>query len=91
MGNTDFQSIFAWIPSIFKVSDDGLDVTIQAYINGLGPRDEYENLYRLIERVFLVALPHFEWTLRTAIERRIPSSGSFYFIVRFFMLCSSNE
>jgi hypothetical protein len=57
------MSKHSWIPSIFHVSDDGLDVRIKSYINGLGPRDRFPILYALIEKVFLLALPHFERTL----------------------------
>jgi hypothetical protein len=62
---TEFESLgleskYSWIPSTFRVSDDGLDVRIESYINGLGSRDQYPLLYRLIEKTFLLALPHFE-------------------------------
>lgn len=40
-----------------------MDVHIQSYINGLGTREEYPDLYRVIEKVFLLVLPHFERTL----------------------------
>ncbi|KAL4255807.1 Protein of unknown function DUF4246 [Pleurotus pulmonarius] len=58
----EFASRFAWIPSIFHVSDDGRDVHIESYINGLGPRERHSDLYRLIEKVFLVVLPQLERT-----------------------------
>lgn len=58
-----FTSKYAWIPSRFHISDDGMDVHIQSYINGLGTREEYPDLYRVIEKVFLLVLPHFERTL----------------------------
>lgn len=73
--DTEYESTFAWIPSIFKVSEDGLDVRIESYINGLGPRKNYETLYRLIERAFLIALPHLERSLTTPIKREVSSSG----------------
>jgi hypothetical protein len=57
------RSEYAWVPSIFRVSDDGTDVQIKSYINGLGPREDFPILYRLIEKVFLLALPHLERTL----------------------------
>jgi hypothetical protein len=62
--NLLFESQYAWIPSVFQISDDGTDVHIQSYINGLGTRDKFPTLYRLIEKVFLVVLPHFEQTLQ---------------------------
>ncbi|KAF4566608.1 hypothetical protein EYR36_012039 [Pleurotus pulmonarius] len=46
-----FESRYAWIPSIFHISEDGLDVSIKSYINGLGPRERYPDLYRLIEKL----------------------------------------
>ncbi|KAJ3767263.1 hypothetical protein FB446DRAFT_755463 [Lentinula raphanica] len=60
----EMSSAFAWIPSIFKVSPDGTDVEIQSYISGLGTRDQYPSLFRVLEKMFLLALPHFEKTLR---------------------------
>ncbi|KAL4258731.1 hypothetical protein AB1N83_009773 [Pleurotus pulmonarius] len=54
------SSAYAWIPSVFTVSDDGRDVHIDSYINGLGPREDYPTLYAIIENVFLCLLPHFE-------------------------------
>jgi hypothetical protein len=63
-----FSSRYAWIPTVFDVSDDGKDVRIQSYINGLGPRDRFPRLYRLIEKVFLLALPHFKQTLEFQYE-----------------------
>lgn len=51
------------IPSVFKVSDDGLDVEIEGYINGLGPREQHPTLYRALEQIFLLALPHLERVL----------------------------
>ncbi|KAF4564880.1 hypothetical protein EYR36_002823 [Pleurotus pulmonarius] len=38
------SSAYAWIPSVFTVSDDGRDVHIDSYINGLGPREDYPTL-----------------------------------------------
>ncbi|KAJ7454732.1 hypothetical protein FB451DRAFT_1373392 [Mycena latifolia] len=60
---TELRSQYAWIPTLFNVSDDGKDVHIQSYINGLGPREHFPRLYRIVEKVFLLALPHFESTL----------------------------
>ncbi|KAF4583610.1 hypothetical protein EYR38_002365 [Pleurotus pulmonarius] len=62
------ESIYAWIPSIFTVSEGGNDVSIDSYINGLGPRDQFPTLYRLLEKVFLFVLPHFERTLEVELD-----------------------
>ncbi|KAF4599576.1 hypothetical protein EYR40_006671 [Pleurotus pulmonarius] len=61
--STDLLSRFAWIPSIFHISPDGLDVHIEGYINGLGPRERYPRLYRLLEKVFLVVFAQLERTI----------------------------
>ncbi|KAL4268889.1 DUF4246 domain-containing protein [Pleurotus pulmonarius] len=63
-----FISRFAWIPSIFHISDDGTDVHIESYINGLGPRERYPHLYRVIEKVFMVVLPQLERTIEWKFE-----------------------
>ncbi|KAF9066689.1 hypothetical protein BDP27DRAFT_992234 [Rhodocollybia butyracea] len=60
------SSKYAWIPSVFRISPDGTDALIDSYnsyINGLGTREQYPGLFRVIEKIFLVALPHFERTL----------------------------
>ncbi|KAJ7293978.1 hypothetical protein C8J57DRAFT_1270505 [Mycena rebaudengoi] len=62
-GPDTFTSRYSWIPSVFAVSQDGKDVQIQSYINGLGPREQFPRLYRLIEKIFLLSLPHFERTM----------------------------
>ena len=69
-----FESIYSWIPSVFRVSEDGLDVHIESYINGLGPREQYPVLYRVVEKLFLVALPLLERTL--ALEFHVENSRS---------------
>ncbi|KAF5392719.1 hypothetical protein D9757_000817 [Collybiopsis confluens] len=56
------SSRFAWIPSVFKMSPDGTDVRINSYINGLGTREEFPSLFRVLEKMFLLSLPHFERT-----------------------------
>ncbi|KAF5384697.1 hypothetical protein D9757_006244 [Collybiopsis confluens] len=58
----ELSSRFAWIPSVFKISPDGTDVHIDSYINGLGTREEFPSLFRVLEKMFLLALPHFEKT-----------------------------
>lgn len=69
-GSIDHSSAYAWIPSIFTVSDDGKAVQIDSYINGLGPREQYPGLYTLIENVFLCLLPHLERTAELLFEAR---------------------
>ncbi|KAF7430750.1 hypothetical protein PC9H_006461 [Pleurotus ostreatus] len=66
--NFTFSSRFSWIPSIFRISDDGTDVRIESYINGLGPRERYPHLYRVIEKVFLAVLPQLERTIEWKFE-----------------------
>ncbi|KAJ8703404.1 hypothetical protein PTI98_002028 [Pleurotus ostreatus] len=34
-----FESRYAWVPSVFHISEDGLDISVKSYINGLGPRE----------------------------------------------------
>ncbi|KAF9064500.1 hypothetical protein BDP27DRAFT_1333470 [Rhodocollybia butyracea] len=62
----EMTSLFAWIPSVFKLSPDGTDVHIDSYINGLGMRKEYPGLFRVIEKMFLLVLPHFEKTMKAS-------------------------
>jgi hypothetical protein len=81
MGNSRLHEVVtnhAMLPSIFRVSEYGKDVRIESYINGLGPRESFPVLYRLIEQVFLLALPHFERTLgfEFSFENAQPSSGA---------------
>ncbi|KAF9066699.1 hypothetical protein BDP27DRAFT_1330170 [Rhodocollybia butyracea] len=64
----DMISSYAWIPSVFQISSDGTDVHIDSYIAGLGTREQYPSLFRVIEKMFLLALPHFEKTLKTSAE-----------------------
>ncbi|KAL4254205.1 DUF4246 domain-containing protein [Pleurotus pulmonarius] len=68
------ESIYAWIPSLFTVSEDGKNVSIDSYINGLGPRDRFPTLYRLLEKIFLFVLPHFEKTLKAKLKSSNSSS-----------------
>ncbi|KAJ3710148.1 hypothetical protein C8R42DRAFT_691526 [Lentinula raphanica] len=96
LDKNDMASAFAWIPSIFKVSPDGTDVQIQSYINGLGTREQYPSLFRVIEKMFLLSLPHFEKTMPTSeayrpktspsvgrwMERRYFASGNEYMLTR---------
>lgn len=72
----EFISKYAWIPSTFRVSDDGKDARIESYINGLGSRENFPLLYRLIELVFVLALPHLEKTLAYQYEHKPSDSGT---------------
>ncbi|KAJ6588743.1 hypothetical protein B0H19DRAFT_1057870 [Mycena capillaripes] len=73
-----FSSRYAWIPSIFNVSENGDDVHIESYINGLGPRERFPQLYRLIEKVFLLVLPHFKKTLAFEYKQEDSPSGAYF-------------
>ncbi|KAL0950698.1 hypothetical protein HGRIS_007475 [Hohenbuehelia grisea] len=68
MRDYDFESRYGWLPSTFRMSEDGQNVQIHSYINGLGPRERFPDLYRVIEQVFLIALPHLERTLNFEYE-----------------------
>jgi hypothetical protein len=70
-----FESVYSWIPSVFRVSENGLDVRIESYINGLGPREQYPVLYKLIEKAFVLALPQLERTLAHSFEYDPTPSG----------------
>jgi rubrerythrin len=54
------SSAYAWIPTIFTVSEDGQNVFIDGYINGLGRREQYPTLFQLLESTFKVAMPMLE-------------------------------
>lgn len=75
-GDFTFRSQYAWIPTIFRISDDGGDVHIDSYINGLGPRKEFPVLYRLIEKTFLFVLPHLQRTLDFKYRQQDSPSGT---------------
>ncbi|KAF9062787.1 hypothetical protein BDP27DRAFT_1427550 [Rhodocollybia butyracea] len=64
LSTQDMMSLYASIPSVFRISPDGMDAHIDSYINGLGTREQYPGLFRVIEKMFLLALPHFENTLK---------------------------
>lgn len=69
------SSQYSWIPSLFNISEDGQDVQIESYINGLGPRERFPRLYRVIEKVFLFALPHLERTTEFEYDYEDSASG----------------
>jgi hypothetical protein len=75
---TTMESAFAWIPTVFKISEDGQRVEIQDYINGLGPREHFPVLYRLIEQVFRIAIPMLEKTLAHTYEKVEDNPSSEY-------------
>jgi hypothetical protein len=56
-------SSFAWIPTVFAVSEDGQSVSIDGYINGLGSRTQYPLVYKLLEQTFSVVMPLLERTV----------------------------
>jgi hypothetical protein len=62
------ESAFAWLPTVFEVSDNGQQVTIQDYINGLGPREHFPLLYKLVEQVFRIVMPMLEKTVKHDFE-----------------------
>jgi hypothetical protein len=70
-----YESRFAWIPSIFRVSPDGTSVEIQSYINGLGPRERHPEIYKVLEEVFLVAMPLLEKSVNHHYDHQESDSG----------------
>jgi hypothetical protein len=75
-----FASAYAWIPSVFSISEDGQDVSLEGYINGLGAREQYPALFRLIEEVFKIALPMLEHSASFDHEKvpsRLGAPGAF--------------
>lgn len=57
------------------------DVCIKSYINGLGPREQFPNLYRVIEKLFPFVALHFQQTLDTSHgfkPVKTPSGGLFH-------------
>ena len=66
-GRTYEKSTFQWLPSEFKIDDNG-KCTIESYINNL-PIEEVE-LYKNIEKLFEFVLPEFEnvWSYINSIK-----------------------
>ena len=58
-----YLSTQSWIPSVFIVNENATDARIEGYINGLGRREYFPDIYRLVEKVFILCLPHFGKTL----------------------------
>jgi hypothetical protein len=54
---------------VFRVFEDGHQVEIRDYLNGLGPRERSPVLYRLIEQVFRFAMPMLEKTVEHDFEK----------------------
>jgi hypothetical protein len=70
------RSSFSWIPTIFAVSPNGSDVSIQGYINGLGTRKQYPTLYLLLEQTFKIVLPLLERTVQHRFNEDAPPNPS---------------
>lgn len=51
-------SKYQWLPSIFRVGEDG-KTSIESYINNLD-RKKYPDLYQSLAQLFDIFLPHFE-------------------------------
>jgi hypothetical protein len=82
------KSAYAWIPSVFTVSKDGRDVSIDGYINGLGTREQYPVLFRILEQVFKVVMPVLERAVYFNTENIMagasePGESSLYNMSRF--------
>ncbi|THU97232.1 hypothetical protein K435DRAFT_838699 [Dendrothele bispora CBS 962.96] len=73
---TVFRSRYSWIPTVFSVNSEGTDVHIQSYINGLGSREEHPDLYRLLEKVFLLVLPQLQKTMEISGGFKVEESES---------------
>ncbi|KAG5220756.1 4-coumarate CoA ligase [Salix suchowensis] len=70
-----FSSRFPWIPSVFRITDDGTDVRIESYINGLASRERYPHLYWVVEKVFLALLPQLERAIEWKFEYEETAPG----------------
>jgi hypothetical protein len=70
-----FESAYAWIPSVIQISPKGNHAVIDSYINGLGTREQFPILFRLIEQVFELALPLLEKTISFDVLRGIENSA----------------
>jgi hypothetical protein len=70
-----FESDYAWIPSVIQISPEGNHAVIDSYINGLGTREQFPTLFRLIEQVFELAIPLLEKTISSDMPHRIENSS----------------
>jgi hypothetical protein len=71
----ELASKFAWIPTVFTVSEDGQKVTIDGYINGLGNRAQHPVLFELLEQTFLLVMPLLEKTTSHEFRAREDTSS----------------
>eukprot|EP01023_Acetabularia_acetabulum_P009224 TRINITY_DN1409_c1_g1_i2.p1 TRINITY_DN1409_c1_g1~~TRINITY_DN1409_c1_g1_i2.p1 ORF type:complete len:552 (-),score=71.37 TRINITY_DN1409_c1_g1_i2:829-2484(-) len=62
-GRSTGVSKYQWLPTDFCIDDQG-EVSIQSYINGLTPTENFTNLYRDLEKVFAYFVPMLETVLR---------------------------
>lgn len=77
--SVSYSSAYTWLPTVFRVAEDGASVEIQSYINGLGPRERYPELYKILEQVFLVTMPLLEETTSFEyIHQDTPSQDRWY-------------
>ncbi|KZT74035.1 hypothetical protein DAEQUDRAFT_702202 [Daedalea quercina L-15889] len=64
---------FQWLPSDFRVADDGTVSLGSPYINNVHP-DEYAAIEKVLTKVLERAVPMFEWVLSDlARERQLPT------------------
>ncbi|KAF8601405.1 hypothetical protein BDV93DRAFT_558487, partial [Ceratobasidium sp. AG-I] len=65
---------FQWLPTDFKVSDDGKTATSLGYINNLHP-DEHADLHLTIDKLVAAYIPLFERVLTDSIPKNNASPG----------------
>ncbi|KAI0729142.1 hypothetical protein C8Q72DRAFT_337124 [Fomitopsis betulina] len=64
---------FQWLPSDFRIADDGSVSLASPYINNVHPED-HEALQKVVPKVVERAVPMFEWVLSDlARERQVPT------------------
>ncbi|KAH8916204.1 hypothetical protein BT69DRAFT_1250513 [Atractiella rhizophila] len=75
---------FSWLPTPFKVSEDGKMCKIASYINNLDPK-KYLEVYKALEDIFLLFVPMFERVLsdlqmlpNVARQRVMVGDGEFF-------------
>ncbi|KAJ7482202.1 hypothetical protein B0H11DRAFT_2173252 [Mycena galericulata] len=67
---------FSWLPSDYKVAEDGSVHLLSPYINNVHP-EHHQPLYRVIEDVITVLVPVFERVLGEIVDRpTVPGSGA---------------
>jgi hypothetical protein len=77
-GAINLFSNFGWIPTVFQASKDGQQFEIQDYINGLGPREHFPVLFKLIEQAFRIAMPMLEKAVSRKFERTQSASCEYW-------------